>query len=167
MNDFHKDRGILRSLAERYSEIAHMDIQKERIERYYKTNSMEEVRPIVLVDEVPWGEIKDDELICRCENQELRGLEWQLRVSLYKWDHFQADYVIAPVFHVGKRIGSSGVGMGVKEDLMAGSTGTYIVSHRYKEQLDTEEDLEKLKIPVITYDREGTEKHAVISMYIS
>ena len=160
MNDFHKDRGILRSLAERYSEIAHMDIQKERIERYYKTNSMEEVRPIVLVDEVPWGEIKDDELICRCENQELRGLEWQLRVSLYKWDHFQADYVIAPVFHVGKRIGSSGVGMGVKEDLMAGSTGTYIVSHRYKEQLDTEEDLEKLKIPVITYDREGTEKHA-------
>jgi hypothetical protein len=160
MNNFQKDRGILRSLAERYSEIANLDIQKERIDRYYKTISMEEVRPVVLVYEVPWGEIKDDELVCRCENQELRWLEWQLRVSLYQWDHFQADYVIPPVFRVGKRIQSSGIGMAVQEDLMGGDTGTYIVSHRYKDQLDTEEDLEKLKIPVITYDKENTEKTA-------
>jgi len=160
MNDLQKDRGILRSLAERYSEIANLDIQKERIERYYRTISMEEVRPVVLVSEVPWGEIKDDELVCRCENNELRGLEQQLRISLYQWDHFQADYVIPPVFRVGKRVHSSGVGMGVQEDLMAGDTGTYIVSHRYKDQLDTEEDLEKLQIPVITYDKESTERAA-------
>lgn len=163
MNDFHKDRGILRSLAERYSEIANLDIQKERIERYYKTNSMEEVRPVVLVDEVPWGEIKDDELVCCSENKEVRWLEWQLRVSLYKWDHFQADYVIPPVFRVGKRIQSSGIGMEVHEDLMRGNTGTYIVSHRYKDQLDTEEELEKLKIPIITYDKENTEKQAELA----
>lgn len=160
MNDFQKDRGILRSLAERYSEIANLDIQKERIDRYYKTISMEEVRPVVLINEVPWGEIRDDELVCRCENNELRGLERQLRISLYQWDHFQADYVISPVFRVGKRIRSSGIGIAVQEDRMAGNTGTYIVSHRYKDQLDTEEDLEKLKIPVITYDKESTEKAA-------
>jgi hypothetical protein len=160
MNDFQKDRGILRSLAERYSEIANLDIQRERIERYYRTISMDEVRPVVLINEVPWGEIRDDELVCRCENNELRGLERQLRISLYQWDHFQADYVIPPVFRVGKRIRSSGIGIAVQEDRMAGNTGTYIVSHRYKDQLNTEEDLEKLKIPVITYDKESTEKAA-------
>ncbi len=158
MNDFQKDRGILRSLAERYSEIANLDIQKERIDRYYRTISMDDVRPVVLVSEVPWGEIKDDELVCRCENNEVRGLERQLRISLYQWDHFQADYVIPPVFRVGKRIRSSGIGIAVQEDRMAGNTGTYIVSHKYKDQLNTEEDLEKLKIPVITYDKESTEK---------
>jgi len=160
MNEFQKDFGILRSLAERYSEIAHLDIQQERIERYYKTISMDEVRPVVLVNEVPWGEIRDDELVCRCENGELRGLERQLRLSLYQWAHFQADYVIPPVFRVGKRIRSSGIGMHVQEDRMAGDTGTSIVSHRYKDQLNTEEELEKLQIPVITYDKEGTERAA-------
>lgn len=163
MNSFQKDRGILRSLAERYSEIANLDIQKERIERYYKTISMEEVRPVVLINEVPWGEIRDDELVCRCGNSELRGLERQLRISLYQWDHFQADYVIPPVFRVGKRIRSSGIGIAIQEDRMAGNTGTYIVSHRYKDQLDTEEDLEKLKIPIITYDKESTEKAAELA----
>lgn len=163
MNSFQKDRGILRSLAERYSEIANLDIQKERIERYYKTISMEEVRPVVLINEVPWGEIRDDELVCRCENNELRGLERELRISLYQWDHFQADYVIPPVFRVGKRIRSSGIGIAIQEDRMAGNTGTYIVSHRYKDQLDTEEDLEKLKIPIITYDKESTEKAAELA----
>ena len=160
MNNFQKDRGILRSLAERYSEIANLDIQKERIERYYRTISMEEVRPVVLVSEVPWGEIRDDELVCRCENDRFRGIERQLRVSLYQWDHFQADYVIPPVYRVGKKSRSTGSGMKVKEDRMGGNTGTRIASHRYKDQLDTEEDLEKLKIPVITYDREGTERAA-------
>jgi hypothetical protein len=163
MNDFQKDRGILRSLAERYSEIANLDIQKERIERYYRTISMDEARPVVLVSEVPWGEIKDDELVCRCENKEVWELERQLRISLYQWDHFQADYVIPPVFRVGKRIRSSGIGIAVQEDRMAGNTGTHIVSHRYKDQLNTEEDLEKLKIPVITYDKESTEKAAELA----
>ena len=119
---------------------------------------MDEVRPVVLVNEVPWGEIEDDELVCRCENKELRGLERQLRISLYQWDHFQADYVIPPVFRIGKRSRSTGIGMGVKEDRIQGDTGTVIASHKFKDQLDTEEDLEKLKIPVITYDREGTER---------
>ena len=163
MSNFQRDRGILRSLAERYSEIANLDIQKERIDRYYRTISMDEVRPVVLISEVPWGEIGDDELTCRCENSEVHWLERQLRLSLYQWDHFQADYVIPPVFRVGKRVRSSGVGMQVQEDRMGGDTGTYIVSHRYKEQLNTEEDLEKLEIPVITYDKESTERAAELA----
>ena len=61
-----RDRQILRSLAERYSAIAHLDIQRQRIERYRKTNALEEVRPVVLIDEIPWGEIGDEALTNRC-----------------------------------------------------------------------------------------------------
>ena len=49
MNSLQKDREILRSLAERYSAIAHLDIQKERMERYYRTIGLEKVRPVVLL----------------------------------------------------------------------------------------------------------------------
>ena len=163
MNNVQKDRSILRSLAERYSEIANLDIQKDRIERYYKTISMDEVRPVVLLDEIPWGEIKGDELVCRCENKEAWWLEWQLRTSLYQWDHFQADYVIPPVFQVEKKILSSGIGIEIQEDCVGGNTGTGIASHKYKDQLNTEDDLGKLKIPVITYDKDSSEKAAELA----
>ena len=50
-----KDKQILRRLAGRYSEIAHLDIQQQRIERYYKTNAMEDVRPVVLISSANWA----------------------------------------------------------------------------------------------------------------
>ena len=82
MNSLQRDKEMLRELAERYSAIAHLDIQKERIERYYRTTAMEDVRPVVLIDEVPWGEIRDEALVNQCEHEELRWLEGLLRCSL-------------------------------------------------------------------------------------
>ena len=163
MNSFQKDRAVLRPLAERYSEIAHLDIQRERIDRYYKTISMEEVRPVVLIDEVQWGEIDDDRLVIRCENEELWWLERQLRTSLYQWEHFQADFVISPVFRIQKKISSSGFGIQLQEDRIEGNTGTKTASHKYKDQLSTEDDLELLRIPEITYDKEGTERSVEVA----
>ena len=163
MNNHKKDREILRGLAERYSAIANLDIQNKRIERYYKTISMEEVRPVVLIDEVPWGEIRDEELINRCEQDEFIWLEQLLRRSLYQWEHFQADKVIPPVFRVMKRYFSTGIGIEVQEIQIKSETGTYAASHEYTDQLNTEEDLEKLKLPVLSYDSVGTERAAGIA----
>ena len=147
-----ENRNILRTLAERYSEIANLEIQKKRMDRYEKTINLNEVRPVVLIDEVPWGEIADEALVNRCENGEPRRLEQRLRRSLYQWDHFQADLVIPPVFQVEKKIISSGIGLDVEEVVIRGTTGTDIAAHEYKDQLKTEDDLEKLKLPVLTYD---------------
>ena len=36
-----KDKEALKALAERYAEIAQLPVQQERIERYYKTNALE------------------------------------------------------------------------------------------------------------------------------
>lgn len=103
----------MRRLASRYAEIAHLDVQKERIERYYRTNALEPVRPVVLIDEVPWGEIRDDALVNVCD-QELGWLEGHLRRVLYQWEHFQVDLVVPPAYHVKKQIRwISGIGLAV------------------------------------------------------
>ena len=154
-----RDRNTLRSLAGRYSEIAHLDVQAKRIERYYKTNSMEPVRPVVLISEVPWGEIRDEALTNTCAEQ-VGWLEQSLRRALYQWDHFQVDLVIPPAFHVPKRVRSTGIGVDVRDVQIKGDTGAYIASHEYTDQLRTEDDLAKLKLPEVRYDRQATEAAA-------
>jgi len=151
------DMEILRPLAGRYSELAQLDIQKERIDRYKRTVALERVRPVVLIDEVPWGEIAADALVCKCADPALRGIEGRMRRALYQWDHFQVDMVVPPVFNVMKRTRTTGIGMRVEDTQIKGDTGAYIAAHEYVDQLKTEEDLEKLRIPEITYDKEATE----------
>lgn len=163
MGKHDKDRELLRSLAARYSEIAGLDIQKQRIERYYRTNGLEKVRPVVLIDEVPWGEIRDEALVLRCERQELHWLEQRLRRALYQWEHWQVDLVVPPIFRIAKRIDSSGIGLEVQDLQIKSETGTYAASHRYTDQLRTDQDLQKLKLPVVRYDREGTEGEAELA----
>lgn len=153
-----KDKQTLRPLAERYSEIAHLDIQQQRIKRYRKTNALEAVRPVVLIDEVPWGEIKDDALTNRCA-PELDWLETHLRQTLYQWDHFQVDLVVPPVFRVDKRLRwQQGLGIEVQDHQIKGDTGAYISAHAYQDQLQTDDDLAKLHAPEIVYDQAASEQ---------
>ncbi len=163
MTGIQNEKRVLRTLAERYSAIASQNVQRERIERYFDTISLQEVRPVVLIDEVPWGEIDDDLLRLRCKEKEHCRLERRLRQALYQWDHFQADMVIPPVFRVSKRILSTGIGIEVQETLLKASTGTDIMSHEYADQLQTDEAVDNLKLPRITYDREGTERAAELA----
>ena len=152
-----RDRETLRQLAGRYSEIAHLDVQEERIERYYRTNAMEPVRPVVLIDEVPWGEIRDDALKNVCA-PELGWLESHLRSTLYQWEHFQVDRVVPPVFHVHKQARwLRGIGIEEQGQQIKGDTGAYIASHAFTDQLSSEEDLAKLHPPEIVYDPAATE----------
>ncbi len=158
-----KDRQTLRRLAERYSGIAHLDIQQQRIERYYKTNAMEDVRPVVLIDEVPWGEIRDKALTNVCA-PELGWLETHLRHTLYQWEHFQVDLVVPPVFRVGKqsRIRTD-IGIQVHDQQLKGDTGTHISAHAYTDQLQTEDDLAKLHEPEIVYDQAASEQALAVA----
>jgi hypothetical protein len=127
------DWSVLRPLAERYSVIAHLKIQHKRIERYYSTIRMEPVRPAVLIDEVPWGEIRDMALQNRCQDGSLHEIESMMRRALYQWEHFQVDTV------------------------------TYIISHEYIDQLKGAEELAKLKLPGISYDKAATKAEASIA----
>lgn len=156
------DKTVLHELASRYSEIAHLPVQRERLARYQRSNDLELVRPIVLIDEVPWGEIRDDALRCCC-SPEAQGMEGWLRRTLYQWEHFQVDMVVPPVIRVGKAVRSTGIGIEVKDTQIKGDTGAYISSHEYVDQLATESDLAKIRLPEIIYDREATEASLAFS----
>jgi hypothetical protein len=162
MNLTTRDRAILRPLAERYSELAHLDVQRERIDRYYRTIAREEVRPVVLIDEVPWGEIDDEVLRNRCDPS-LHWIEGRLRRALYQWDHFQVDLVIPPVFRTGKHAKSTGIGLTVEDVQIKSETGTYAASHEYSDQLADDEGLAKLELPVITFDKAATDASAAVA----
>lgn len=163
MSNAHEDHTILRPLAERYSELAGLEIQAERLERYRKTISLEEVRPVVLIDEVPWGEIDDDDLKLRCRGSEARDIETRLRRALYQWLHFQVDRVIPPVFRVAKKINYGGIGLEVQEIQIQAATGTYAASHEYTDQLQNEDDLARLTLPEVSYARRPTERMAEVA----
>ncbi|MCS7367695.1 MAG: hypothetical protein NDF52_07440, partial [archaeon YNP-WB-062] len=74
------DKEILRSLASELAEIASLPVQKEKAEMWKRLNKLEDVKPMVWINEIPWHEMNiDDELTLRCEGEFCRMIEQYLR----------------------------------------------------------------------------------------
>ncbi len=154
-----RGRNKLRQLAARYFEIANSEQNRRNMALHRSVNDNKGIRPIVLIDEIPWGEMQlEDELTCVCEDEELRWLEANLRMTLYKWKHMRADMVVPPYIGVQKTIRSTGIGMHRREN----EHEEHAKSHTYVDQLQTEEDLEKLHFETITYDEADTKRRFAI-----
>jgi len=151
------DASILRRLAREYDELAKEERNIERRKLHTAVNDLNMIRPVVLIDELPWSEMNiDNELTILCENPLLRGTEWFLRSNIYKYKRFPADMFLRPYIPVSKVIRSTGNGMGVRERILKTDEKNSIVSHEYTDQFGTDGELEKLQIPQITYDKEST-----------
>lgn len=154
-----RDREILRELARRQMELAGDDRNRERERRIRANNGLRPGRPIVWIDEIPWHEMDiDGELALQCEGEEARRLETGFRRTLFRWKHFQADMVVDGIFYVSKSCSSTGIGVAIQEDTIATDAGNHIVSHHYEDQLDTEEKVEALKLPVVTADPDADKR---------
>ncbi len=151
----------LRELAKQYAEFALSDTFKETKEMYRRHNALNIVRPPVLVFEEPWGEFADnEELKPVCSDEKLRSYEMQLRQELFQLRHFRGNYIVHDYWRSGVVLHDSGNGLAVEEDIKTVKTGTHIVSHIYKDTIpDAETFLKKVRTPVITYDREQTERN--------
>ncbi len=76
----HTDLEALRALAHEVAEIAAMPVQQETISLWKALNSLRPVRPLALIDEIPWHEMDiDGELALRTEHKTARALEQTLR----------------------------------------------------------------------------------------
>ncbi|MDC7231654.1 MAG: hypothetical protein PQJ58_00355 [Spirochaetales bacterium] len=148
----------LQDLAKEYLELASQDINTERRELRRKVNDLESERPVVLIDEIPWNEIAHDSLKLISEDPFIRASEDFLRKRIYQFRHFPGDMVLRPFLAVNKIIRSTGIGIEVEEQTLEYETGNNIVAHEYIDQFSRDEDLEKLKMPVITYDKTETER---------
>jgi hypothetical protein len=159
MNLSTHDRDILRRLAMQQAEIAALPIQKEKAELWRRLNDLERVRPLVWINEIPWNEMNvGDELTLGCTHPWAMQQEWGLRILLYQWQHMPADMVVDDFLTCPLVVNSSGFGLTPEEDVLRTDFTSEVVSHRYKTQLRCPNDIDKIREPVVTYDKQATEE---------
>ena len=148
-----KDRETLRALAARYMGYALSDKNNEKRELWRALNNLGMQKPMITIDQMPWHELDvDGFLVCTVEDSYFRGIEWTLRMEIYKWEHLPADMVLNPYITLPRAVSNTGFGMTTRR-LAHNSTGT-IQSHLFEDQFEEMEDVEKIKTPVLTLDRE-------------
>ncbi|MDA0334124.1 MAG: hypothetical protein O2782_03050, partial [bacterium] len=155
-----QQRQILRELAQQVADIAALPQQQELISCWKALNGLQPVRPMVMIDQIPWHEMDvDGELLLHTQDPWCRGVEQQLRRTLYKWRHIPGDMVVEAVFDVAKVIHGAGFGPRTKEHIAVEDPANDVVGHLYIDQITTEEDLyEKVEMPQVRYDAEATER---------
>lgn len=148
------DRAILRQLAQKVAGIAALPVQTERRNLWIKHNSLQPVRPLILIfPEGAWEELLTAADL-KCEGNEARGIEWALRSRIYYHDHFRDDTVIENEWIVHKVIHTSGFGIQSKHIPSSEARGAW----KYDPVIHTAADLKELKFPEINYDEKATEK---------
>ncbi len=159
-----RDVAIIRGLADEVARIAAMPVQEEKRALWRRLNGLDPVRPMVMIDQVCWNEMNiGDELVLQCEDPECRNYEVLLRRTLFQWRHFPVDMVVEPFIRVPKAIHGLGVGVAVQEEIAVLDATNSVVGHRFINQFETEEDLQKIRMPVISHDRAETERRMSVA----
>ena len=153
------DRAIIRSLASRAAEIAALPVQEQTRRLWRALNSLRPERPMVMIDQVCWNEMDvGGELALLCEDPDCRRHEQALRRTLFQWDHFRVDMVVEPFVLVPKAVKNTGFGIEIVEETLATEAANDVVAHRFHNQFETEEDLEKIRTPCVSHDERETER---------
>ncbi len=158
MNTPTNSRDLVRELARQVMEIAALPVHDEKRAMWRKLNRLEPVRPMVWMDEMPWGELAGEELDCRCEDDLCRAIEKDLRRTIYCWNHLRTDMVVDPVYHVHRVWHDTGYGIEVNRHGHGdGDFGRGACD--YVPAIKTEADIEKIQMPEITADEDATERN--------
>jgi len=161
------ERAILRGLAQRYADIASLPVHEEKRRLWRKLNGLKPERPMVMIDQVCWNEMDiDDKLTLRCGDKDCREYEQNLRRILYQWEYFPVDMVVEPFIRVEKAVSNSGFGMSTEEHTLAYYESNDVVSHQYTNQFESMEDVEKVKMPVVTHDAAETKRRMELADWL-
>ena len=158
------DKEIIRRLAGEVAEIAALPVQEEKRRLWRKLNGLRPERPMVMIDQVCWNEMNvADELYLTCEDGECRGYESWLRQTLYQWRHFPVDMVVEPFVRVYKAIGNTGFDVQTRETIAVGDPTNGVVGHKYLNQFETDADLDRIQMPVVTHDAAETARRLAVA----
>lgn len=162
-----KDKDIIRELGKQVKEIAMLPVQQETIKLWKASNALKPVRPMVMIGEIPWHELDvDGELNLKTEDSFCRNIEEHLRRTLYSWKHMRADMVVEPYVDIPKVIHGDSYGPSVIEQNAVTDPNSSVVSHHYIDQLKTEEDIEKIRMPEIVVDEKATAENEEKAHYV-
>ena len=152
-----EETGVLRKLGEQIAKIAQDPSNREKERLWTDMNDLKSQRPMVWINEIPWHEMDiDDELSLRCEGQWARDLEDRFRKTIYQWNHMRGDMIVNPWFECPKVIHSTDFGIIEDTDVVKTDEQNDIVSRHFKIQISEPEDIEKIKLPVISHNEEAT-----------
>jgi len=153
------DKKVLRSLGERLAEIAALPRHAETASSWRAMNGLKHVKPMVWIDEVPWHEMEvDDELRLQTTGEWSRYHEWEMRKLIYQWVHMPADMVVEPVVWSPLVVHNTAFGIAEDVDIAVTDEANSVVSRHFKIQIRDEDDLDKIKVPVVTHDAAVSEQ---------
>lgn len=153
-----EDKDILRGLGAKIAEISAQSIHQEKAKLWTNLNDLASKRPMVWINEIPWHEMNvNDELTLRCTHPWAQGLETQLRRTIYQWNHMPGDMVVNPYIECPLIIHSTDFGIMEDVDIARTNAENDIYSRHFKIQIQEPEDIQKIKMPIITYNKEATD----------
>ncbi len=151
------DRVVLRALAERKMTIASLSDQQENIRQWTALNDLRPERPMAWINEICWHEMNvSDELSLQCDGAWAREQELILRRELYQWEHVRGDMVVNPWVECPLAIHSTDFGIIEDTDIVTTDEASDVVSRHFNVQIASLDDLEKIKMPQVTHDVQGT-----------
>jgi hypothetical protein len=152
------DKRVLRTLGERLATIAALPVQAETASKWCTLNGLRQVKPMVWINDIPWHEMDvDDELRLQATGEWSRYHEWELRKLIYQWEHMPADMVVEPAVYSPLVVHGSVV-LAEDVDIAVTDEASFIVSRHFNVQIQDEEDLEKIKTPIVTHDSAASEQ---------
>ena len=153
-----RDTQILRRLAGEVAGIASLSVHREKARLWTKLNDLESERPMVWINEICWNEMNfDDELTLQTGHPWARGQEDQLRKTIYQWKHLPSDMVVNDYLECPLAIHSTDFGIIEDVDVVYTDETSNVISRHFKVQIKDPEDIEKIKMPLITHNEKATE----------
>jgi hypothetical protein len=149
----------LQELAKEIREIAELPIQENNRKLWTAVNDLRMIRPVIHVRDYPYYLIRyGDELTTTIGDEFLKKIEMDLLVRIYEWKHLRCDRVVEPTVKCQVIYKDSGFGIvasgGDRSDFIEG--GVYDEARHFESQITCEEDLKKIKTPVVEYCEEET-----------
>lgn len=160
MNVSRHDREVLQELAEKIVNIAALPIHNEKIKMWKKVNGLKSKRPMVWINNIPWHEMGvEDELKLKATNEFCRKIEMEMRRTIYRWENMRVDMVVEPKIVCPLVINNSGFGFEEDVDIVKVDSDNDVYSRNFHIQIKDEDDIQKIKMPKISYDEGATEQN--------
>ena len=154
-NIIPSDLEIIRDLAKEVYEISHDPVNEERRRLWYKHNSLQPTRPLVLAEAgVAINQIVTDS-DCLCQEGWARGQELGLRRKIYHFQHVDDDSVVEPYINCNWNVSVSGYGVEFKREY--GNNDGAMASYRWDPPIkDLQRDFDKLHPRTYSVNRDAT-----------
>jgi hypothetical protein len=154
------DKRILRELAQRVRDVSADPRMGARRRHWTLHNDLEPCRPVVwLSPEGAWRELLPDGDLC-CTHREARVMEWDLRMRLYRYEHFDDASVIEPRWEAPKAIEIGGWGIDAEWTWSPDPLG----ARRFKGVIHAPADLKKLRMPAVVHDEKESERQLSLAL---